>query len=41
MLVLDLVAEHMPHFPVDESFRTELPAELVPYLERWEVRRSG
>lgn len=32
---LHLVADHMPHLPIDDEFQNALPPELVPYLERW------
>jgi hypothetical protein len=38
MAVLDMVANHMPHYPLDSAFRAELPEELQPHLERWETR---
>ncbi len=36
--VLDMVAKHMPHFPLDAAFRADLPAELRPHFERWAAR---
>lgn len=33
--LLDLVADHMPHYPLDEAFAAELPAPLLAYFERW------
>lgn len=41
MAVLDMVADHMPHFPIDDAFRAELPEELRPHLERWDARRAA
>jgi hypothetical protein len=41
MLVMNLVAEHMPHFPLDNTFRAELPDILLPHLERWEATRGS
>ena len=41
MVVLDLVAEAMPHFPMDAAFRAELPDELLPHVQRWEARRAA
>jgi hypothetical protein len=38
MAILDMVADHMPHYPLDRAFRAELPEELQPHLERWEAR---
>jgi hypothetical protein len=37
-VLLDAVAEAMPHYPLDEDFVSELPAELVPYFEEWKQR---
>lgn len=37
--VLDLVADRMPHLPIDDAFRAALPEELIPYLEMWEATR--
>lgn len=34
--LLDLVAERMPHYPLDEEFAQALPAELIGYFERWQ-----
>lgn len=33
--MLDSIALYMPHYPLDDAFAAELPAELAPYLERW------
>lgn len=33
--LLSTVAEHMPHYPVDDEFQNSLPSELTPYFERW------
>lgn len=41
MVVMDLVADYMPHFPLDNAFRAELPDVLLPHLERWEATRAG
>ena len=35
MAVLDMVADHMPHFPIDADFEGTLPAALRPHLGRW------
>jgi hypothetical protein len=40
MLVLDLVVDHMSHYPIDVTFRSELPDILLPHLERWERARK-
>jgi hypothetical protein len=39
--VLDLVQDHMPHFPLDDDFRAALPDELVPWLDQWEAGRRS
>jgi len=33
-----MVADHMPHYPLDTAFRAAVPAELRPHLQRWEAR---
>lgn len=33
--LLDAVAEAMPHYPLDDAFAGELPAELLPYWHTW------
>jgi hypothetical protein len=40
MLLLDAIAEAMPHYSLDEVFRSALPFELVPYYLRWAEQRS-
>lgn len=39
MLLLDAVAEAMPHYPLDDRFEAMLPGELAPYYIRWAERR--
>lgn len=40
--ILDLVAEEMPHYPLDDDFAAELPQELASYFEQWrEEKRPG
>lgn len=34
-LLLDAIAEAMPHYPLDSDFRASLPSELVPPFEQW------
>lgn len=34
--MLAAIAEHLPHYPLDESFAAELPPELAPILARWQ-----
>lgn len=33
--LLDAIAEHLPHYPLDDVFAAELPPELSPYLAAW------
>jgi hypothetical protein len=35
MLLLSAIAQHMPHYALDEAFRDALPPELVPHLDHW------
>ena len=35
MALLDVVQEVMPHFPLDEPFQAQLPAELQPCFAMW------
>lgn len=37
--LLDAISQAMPHYPMDDAFASELPAELAPYLDAW--RKSG
>lgn len=39
LLLLDAVAEAMPHYPLDDAFEAALPGELAPYYVRWAERR--
>jgi hypothetical protein len=39
MLLLDAVAEAMPHYPLDAEFEAQLPGELAPYFVQWQARR--
>jgi hypothetical protein len=34
-LLLSAIADHMPHYPLDDDFRASLPAELLLYFDRW------
>jgi hypothetical protein len=34
MLLLDAVAQAMPHYPLDDAFEMQLPGELAPYYLR-------
>ena len=34
-IILDLVAERMPHYPLNEEFSQTLPSELLVYFEQW------
>ena len=40
MLLLDAVAEAMPHYPVDEAFEATLPGELAPHFVRRAEQRG-
>lgn len=33
--LLNAIADYMPHYPFDEQFTSELPPELMSYLETW------
>ena len=39
MLLLDAIAEAMPHYPLDADFEAQLPGELAPYYAQWQDRR--
>lgn len=43
LLLLNAVAEAMPHYPLDQSFASELPSELLTYFEDWkkDVQKLG
>ena len=40
-LLLGAIRERMPHFPLDDEFRTGLPNELTPHFDRWRVEFGG
>ena len=40
-LLLRAIDERMPHFPLDDAFRHELPPELTPHFDRWREAKSG
>jgi hypothetical protein len=40
-LLLGAIDERMPHFPLDDGFRDELPAELTPHFDRWRKAKNG
>lgn len=40
-LLLSAIDERMPHFPLDDAFRDELPSELTPHFDRWRKAKSG
>lgn len=40
MLLLDAVAEAMPHYPLDDAFGAALPGELAPQYQRWSEQRG-
>lgn len=39
--VLELVAQRMPHYPLDDAFGAELPEELRGYFAQWQERRAA
>lgn len=39
LLLLDAIAEAMPHYPLDTAFETMLPGELAPFYVRWSEQR--
>lgn len=41
MLLLDAVAEAMPHYPMDEAFISKLPPALLPHFDRWKTQWKG
>ena len=41
MLLIDAVAEAMPHYPLDAAFEAQLPGELAPYFVAWQERRPA
>lgn len=41
LLLLDAVAEAMPHYPLDSAFTASLPGELAPYFGQWHDQRAG
>jgi hypothetical protein len=34
-LLLSAIKQRMPHYPMDDAFRAELPSELQPHFDRW------
>lgn len=40
LLLLDAIAEAMPHYPLDDRFEAGLPAELAPHYCEWADQRS-
>jgi hypothetical protein len=39
--LLNAVQDAMPQFKMDEAFEAEVPAELIPYFERWKRERKN
>ncbi|MGE4303897.1 MAG: GSU2403 family nucleotidyltransferase fold protein [Novosphingobium sp.] len=39
--LLDAVKIAMPHYPLDEAFRSEIPNELEPMMDAWEQRQTS
>lgn len=40
-LLLDAIAEAMPHYPLDADFAAALPIELAPYYASWDESRAA
>jgi hypothetical protein len=38
-LLLEAIEARMPHYPLDDAFRAELPTGLLPYFDTWRERR--
>ena len=38
--VLDLVRNHMPRFPIDAKFETQIPSLLMPHYEAWRKKSA-
>lgn len=41
MLLLDAVAQAMPHYPMNNAFVSGLPDELLPHFHRWKAQWQG
>lgn len=39
--LLDTIALHMPHYPLDPAFEAGLPAELAPFYAGWDAQRPA
>lgn len=39
--LLDVIASHMPHYPLDAPFAAQLPSELSGYLKAWELEQAN
>lgn len=39
-LLLSAIVQRMPHYPLDEEFRTELPEELKKHFDRWRKSKA-
>lgn len=39
-LLLNAIVERMPHYPLDDAFREELPPELMDHFDRWREREE-
>ena len=40
-LLLAAIDERMPHYPLDDAFRDELPSELTPHFDTWRRSRAA
>jgi len=39
--LLDTIALHMPHYPLEGAFKAELPEELQPHFAEWQSQRPA
>jgi hypothetical protein len=40
-LLLQAIDQRMPHFPLDDAFRGDLPPELTPHFDRWRKTKNA
>ena len=41
LALLDTVAAHMPHYPLDDAFEASLPTELLLHFTQWHAHRPA
>ena len=41
LALLNTVAAHMPHYPLDDAFEASLPAELLHHFVQWHAGRTA